>query len=289
MTDEGANASGPDNDGGSSTASAGSNGKEPRPDDKAKRRSKNRVNARRSRERKRLMMDTLQQEHWKLHVENKRIIMDNDKLRQAIATIKALRGKGNTVVSVGKGAPPADTTFPSDLAHQGIANVPTSNSQEGSSETGSSMQQPNVAAGNPLLTMWLQQVFLQQQAAGGTPGGMNPILMQLLVAQALQQQSQIPQVGFNPLLNTTGGMGVGYNSLMHALGPMGGMTLSLTAQPGNLQQNTSSSMGNTTTPGPQPHYSHTTKDESSNAPDINDKCIIGSQAEAGGASNLAAI
>jgi bZIP transcription factor len=159
MTDEGANASGPDNDGGSSTASAGSNGKEPRPDDKAKRRSKNRVNARRSRERKRLMMDTLQQEHWKLHVENKRIIMDNDKLRQAIATIKALRGKGSTEVSVGKGAPPADTTFPSDLAHPGISNVPTSNSQEGSSETGSSMQQPNVATGNPLLTMWLQQVY----------------------------------------------------------------------------------------------------------------------------------
>jgi hypothetical protein len=109
------------------------------------------------------------------------------------------------------------------------------------------------------------------------------------VAQALQQQSLIPQVGFNPLLNTTGGMGVGYNPLMHALGPMGAMTQSLTAQPGNLQQNASTSMGNTTAPGPQPHYPHTTKEESSDAPDMNDKCIIESQSEAGGASNLAAI
>ena len=57
----------------------------------AKRRSKNRVNARRSRERKRLMLDALQNDHWKLHQDNKRIKTENMNLRKAIDAVKALK------------------------------------------------------------------------------------------------------------------------------------------------------------------------------------------------------
>lgn len=64
-------------------------------EDVAKRRSKNRVNARRSRERKRLILDTLQQEHWQLHQENKRVTDENEQLREAIHTIKSLQSKSN--------------------------------------------------------------------------------------------------------------------------------------------------------------------------------------------------
>jgi hypothetical protein len=54
----------------------------------ARRRSKNRVNARLSRERKRLVLDTLQQQHWQLHQENLRVKDENDKIREAISSIK---------------------------------------------------------------------------------------------------------------------------------------------------------------------------------------------------------
>jgi hypothetical protein len=54
----------------------------------ARRRSKNRVNARLSRERKRLVLNTLQQEYWKLHQENMRVKGENDKIREAISSIK---------------------------------------------------------------------------------------------------------------------------------------------------------------------------------------------------------
>jgi hypothetical protein len=75
-------------DGSGGGDSSGSGG-----EDVAKRRSKNRVNARRSRERKRLMLDTLQQEHWQLHQENQRIKGENTKLHEAMNTIKSLRRK----------------------------------------------------------------------------------------------------------------------------------------------------------------------------------------------------
>ena len=58
-------------------------------EDVATRRRKNRVNAQRSRERKRLVLDTLQQEHWQLHQENKRMKTENDQLREAIAAVKS--------------------------------------------------------------------------------------------------------------------------------------------------------------------------------------------------------
>lgn len=58
--------------------------------DVANRRSKNRVNARRSRELKKHVLDNLQQSHWKLHQENRRLKVENDKIREAIGSIKAL-------------------------------------------------------------------------------------------------------------------------------------------------------------------------------------------------------
>ena len=288
MTDADATFGGPIHEGGSSIASAGSN-EEASPEDVAKRRSKNRVNARRSRERKRLLMDTLQQEHWKLHQENKRIILENEKLRQTIAAVKLLRAKGTPMPCDGKGAPPADTKLPSGIAQQGTANVPSHNCGEGSSNTGTNMQQTNVAAANPLMSMLLQQLLLQQQAIGVTSVAMNPIMMQLLMAQALHPQNQIVQGGFNPLLNALGGVGVGFNPFMNAPRPMGGTTLSQTAQPGNLQQDGATSLGDTTAQGPQPHKPLTKKDESTNATKMKDTGTIESKSDAGGTPNLAAI
>jgi hypothetical protein len=97
-------------------------------EDIAKRRSKNRVNARRSRERKRLMLDTLQQEHWQLHQENKRVKTDNDKLREAITTIKSLQG--NQAVPQSSPHPPAAHAqagfmglLPNQMHHQGLPNA----------------------------------------------------------------------------------------------------------------------------------------------------------------------
>lgn len=200
------------NDIGSSTGSADSDG-EDGPEDIAKRRSKNRINARRSRERKRLMMDTLQQEHWKLHQENKRFRMENDKMREAIAVIKAVQARGGSTLSA---APVAEMAFPT-LSNQGTSHVQTGFG-EGGSTSDVNLQHPNAAGGGPFMNLLLQHFLGQQQGIGGFPGGIHPMLSQLIIAQVLQQQNQISHGGFNPPSNAMGSMGVVFNPLMATRG-----------------------------------------------------------------------
>jgi hypothetical protein len=123
--------------------------------------------------------------------------------------------------------------------------VPNSNG-EGSSNISTNIQQPNAAPGNPLMTLLLQQLLVQQQGVGGTPpGGMNPILM-LLMAQVLQQQNQIPQGNFDPIMNTMGNMGVAFNPLLNTMGNIGGMVVpQQQQQPENQQQTSLTNSGNT--------------------------------------------
>lgn len=163
--------------------------------DVAKRRSKNRVNARRSRERKRLMLDTLQQEHWQLHQENKRIKMDNDKLREAIETIKALQG-GNSL--------PQQSIYshtnkmaPMPINNNSIYNNPAPSTTNANNN---SNNPPPAHACNPLLDLLAQQMWGQQSLplANSIGAGINPMFTQLLLANVLQSAGG----GFNSLVNS---------------------------------------------------------------------------------------
>jgi hypothetical protein len=166
--------------------------------DVAKRRSKNRVNARRSRERKRLMLDTLQQEHWQLHQENKRIRMDNDKLREAIETIRALQG-GNSLQQQSiycNNNNNNNKMGPATMNNNGIINNTAQSTTHGNNNSNNPTP---VHAGNPLLDLLAQQMWGQQSLplANNIGAGINPMLTQLLLANVLQNAGG----GFNALVH----------------------------------------------------------------------------------------
>ena len=136
-----------------------------------KRRSKNRVNARRSRERKRLLLDALQQEHFQLHQENKRIKMENQNLRESILLMKSLTN--NNTIGIDKDSLSSSAT---------MSQVPSS------SIPGMFPAQANQIpsqARNQLVELLTQQILLKQQPNMNTaslnhqiftPGITNPLL-----------------------------------------------------------------------------------------------------------------
>jgi hypothetical protein len=176
--------------------------------DIAKRRGKNRVNARRSRERKRVMLDTLQQEHWQLHQENKMIKSDNEKLREAIDTIKSLRRRNE--------AAPAQAARPTSQTALGAVAAPRPSPPQ---------------ANNPFVEMLAQQVLLQAKT-GSIQANRNPasqqtdLLASLLLANALKanHNAASPAPAARPQDNITRAPG-----LVTAHGP---------AQPSNAGQPT---------------------------------------------------
>lgn len=157
-------------------------------EDVAKRRNKNRVNARRSRERKRVALDTLQQMHWKLHQENKRVKVENDKIRQAIASIKGFQREKATP----KPAHPANLLagllggggFPMQgLQQQPVVLAPP----------------PRHPSGNPIIELLAQQLAMQDDFPNYGRKLKFPLPAQPAQAPA-QPPPQAPQVDLFALL-----------------------------------------------------------------------------------------
>lgn len=208
------------------------------PEEIAKRRSKNRVNARRSRERKRVMLDTLQQDHWQLHQENKQIKLENDELRGVIQTIKkmqrgdtdmptaAVSGNGNlsTPINPPKKPPTSDPTTSS-------TSFTYTQSTAGDAKPSSSSVQSDAFSlqGNTILEALVQQALAQRASSQqnqessqvqqspleqlGTlyaaAAGTNQILAHLLLAKAATVPSsssafsQPVQSSATPLIDST--------------------------------------------------------------------------------------
>lgn len=163
-------------------------------EDIERRRSKNRVNAKRSRERKRLVLDTLQQDYWKLQQANKRIKTDNEKLREAIKALKDMKARKidpkPSVASVSTSLPAMLAASPSALQPAAAAAVVGASSQSSASGT------------NPIVELLAQQILLQETQARMQLRAMGLPLQGLNLAQGMQhvQRTVTPELPIDGLL-----------------------------------------------------------------------------------------
>jgi hypothetical protein len=173
-----------DND---SSSNGPNSGTEPE-EDVARRRSKNRVNAKRSRERKRLVLDTLQQDYWRLQQANKKMKTDNGKLRDAINSLEALKQTNHSPPSPPPLPPAALVQQASVASSFGVSpTVPT---------TGGTVAQtasvPSNPARNPFVELLAQQILLQESQARMNAGLNNFPNSDMLTLHGLSQTRDVP-------------------------------------------------------------------------------------------------
>ena len=170
-------------------------------EDIERRRSKNRVNAKRSRERKRLVLDTLQQDYWKLQQANKRIKGDNEKLREAIKTLKDL--KANKTDPKQAASPSVSTSLPAML---GVAS-PTLQPGAAAAAAAVKASPPSAATSaaplaNPIVELLAQQLLLQETQARMQLGALGLPLHGLPLTQGIPsiQRTVTPELPIDGLL-----------------------------------------------------------------------------------------
>ena len=188
------------------------------------RRSKNRVNARRSRERKKLMLDTLQQEHWRLHQKKQKIQGENTKLKQAIGTLQSLlnsnddriRNQNSHSIIPGEASSnPISSSAAAAAAGTAAASTPSTRTtidQSNHPGTGAPTTplQPTAAASAPPLPSsgidWLTQQLLSGNQSQQPQQSNNLAHVSSVVQQQRQPQQQVDALLTSMLLSQlTGG------------------------------------------------------------------------------------